>query len=73
MQGYQKRSRHDQLVSKDIYLAEYARVKARHAHYWIEHWPEKTDPGKFVFEDIAIATWLLCLWEEEHRLGRGKR
>ncbi|KAI8055935.1 hypothetical protein BDF22DRAFT_672965 [Syncephalis plumigaleata] len=73
MRGYQKRSHHDQLVSKETYLAEYARVKARHAHYWIEHWPEKTDPGKFVFEDIAIATWLLCLWEEEYRLGKGKR
>lgn len=27
-------------------------------------WPECTDPGKFVYEDIAIATYLLLLWEE---------
>ncbi|XP_038600776.1 probable tRNA (uracil-O(2)-)-methyltransferase [Tachyglossus aculeatus] len=28
-------------------------------------WPEVTDPEKFVFEDVAIATYLLVLWEEE--------
>lgn len=28
-------------------------------------WPECTDPTKFVYEDVAIATYLLLLWEEE--------
>lgn len=26
-------------------------------------WPESTDPMKFVYEDVAIATYLLLLWE----------
>lgn len=26
-------------------------------------WPENTDPLKFVYEDIAIATYLICLWD----------
>lgn len=29
----------------------------------IRDWPEKTDPRKFVFEDIAIASFLISLWE----------
>lgn len=32
-------------------------------------WPENTDPLKFVYEDVAIATYLLLLWEQE-RLQR---
>uniref|UniRef100_F7EDA7 tRNA (uracil-O(2)-)-methyltransferase n=1 Tax=Ornithorhynchus anatinus TaxID=9258 RepID=F7EDA7_ORNAN len=28
-------------------------------------WPEVTDPQKFVFEDVAIAAYLLVLWEDE--------
>ncbi|XP_026555792.1 probable tRNA (uracil-O(2)-)-methyltransferase isoform X2 [Pseudonaja textilis] len=33
-------------------------------------WPEVTDPEKFVYEDVAIATYLLVLWEDE-RARRG--
>ncbi|GJQ75694.1 hypothetical protein Trydic_g17768 [Trypoxylus dichotomus] len=29
----------------------------------IEIWPENTDPLKFVYEDIAIASYLICIWE----------
>ena len=25
-------------------------------------WPECTDPQKYVFEDVAIAAYILCLW-----------
>lgn len=33
-------------------------------------WPECTDPSKFVYEDVAIATYLLLLWEDERsKLG----
>lgn len=28
-------------------------------------WPERTDPAKFVYEDIAIATYLLLIWKQE--------
>ncbi|KAG2465898.1 TRM44 methyltransferase, partial [Polypterus senegalus] len=32
-----------------------------------EVWPEVTDPEKFVYEDVAIATYLLVMWEEERK------
>ncbi|CAL8241975.1 unnamed protein product [Merluccius merluccius] len=31
----------------------------------VKVWPEVTDPEKFVYEDVAIATYLLVLWGEE--------
>ncbi|XP_060004770.1 probable tRNA (uracil-O(2)-)-methyltransferase isoform X1 [Lagenorhynchus albirostris] len=34
-------------------------------------WPEVTDPEKFVHEDVALAAYLLILWEEE-RAERGE-
>ncbi|XP_047988267.1 probable tRNA (uracil-O(2)-)-methyltransferase [Leguminivora glycinivorella] len=34
----------------------------------VQIWPECTDPSKFVYEDVAIATYLLLLWEEERTL-----
>ncbi|KAF0871022.1 TRM44 methyltransferase, partial [Crocuta crocuta] len=36
----------------------------------VKVWPEVTDPEKFVYEDVAIAAYLLILWEEE-RAERG--
>lgn len=46
-------------------MRTYARMKDRYAQKWVQDWPEKTDPRKFVFEDIAIAAWLVALWELE--------
>lgn len=40
-------------------------MKETHAQKWVKSWPERTDPTKFVFEDIAIAAWLVALWEIE--------
>ncbi|XP_036982818.2 probable tRNA (uracil-O(2)-)-methyltransferase [Artibeus jamaicensis] len=37
----------------------------------VKVWPEVTDPEKFVYEDVAIAAYLLVLWEEE-RAARGE-
>lgn len=28
-------------------------------------WPESTDPSKFVYEDVAIATYLLLIWRQD--------
>lgn len=53
------------IVPKELYIATYARLKETHAQKWVQSWPEKTDPRKFVFEDIAIASWLVALWELE--------
>ncbi|KAJ1889927.1 tRNA(Ser) Um(44) 2'-O-methyltransferase [Kickxella alabastrina] len=61
--GYQKRVEHDIVVSYDLYTAKYQELKAKYALYWVENWPEQTDPRKFVYEDIAIASWIICLWQ----------
>ena len=29
------------------------------------NWPEVTDPQKFVFEDVAIAAYLITLWRSD--------
>ncbi|KAF9154200.1 hypothetical protein BG015_001574 [Linnemannia schmuckeri] len=64
--GFTKsRVQHDVMVPKDLYLKTYARMKETHAQKWVKSWPERTDPTKFVFEDIAIAAWLVALWEHE--------
>ncbi|CAO3572289.1 unnamed protein product [Mortierella alpina] len=64
--GFTKsRAQHDVLVPKELYLKTYARMKDQYAQKWVQSWPEKTDPRKFVFEDIAIAAWLVALWELE--------
>lgn len=55
------------MVPKDLYLRTYARMKETHAQKWVKSWPERTDPTKFVFEDIAIAAWLVALWELERK------
>ncbi|KAJ1943475.1 tRNA(Ser) Um(44) 2'-O-methyltransferase [Linderina macrospora] len=63
--GYQKRQVHDVLVDHDAYVAKYQELKSKYADYWVKNWPEQTDPRKFVFEDIAIASWIICLWTQE--------
>jgi hypothetical protein len=62
--GYQKRVHHDIIVPKVQYQDLYADLKAKYGH-WVSKWPEATDPSKHVFEDIAIATWLICLWKKD--------
>ncbi|KAI8074571.1 hypothetical protein BC940DRAFT_288560 [Gongronella butleri] len=65
--GYKKKAHHDTLVSKDTYDATYKRIKAKYADDLVRNWPEKTDPKKFVYEDLAIASYLICLWEAEEQ------
>ncbi|KAF9184538.1 hypothetical protein BGZ51_003300 [Haplosporangium sp. Z 767] len=68
--GFTKsRVEHDVLVPKELYLKTYARLKEKHAQKWVQSWTEKTDSQKFVFEDIAIASWLVALWELERAKG----
>ncbi|RIA86528.1 hypothetical protein C1645_779488 [Glomus cerebriforme] len=63
--GYEKRFHHDLLVPKELYKETYQRLKSKYATDLVRNWTEKTDPIKFVFEDIAIASWLIALWELE--------
>ena len=66
MNGYQKRVLHDVIIPKKSYQEKYQELKEKYAE-WVEKWPETTDPRKHVFEDVAIATWLILLWDWEER------
>ncbi|KAJ2002838.1 tRNA(Ser) Um(44) 2'-O-methyltransferase [Coemansia thaxteri] len=68
--GYQKRVTLDVMVDYETYTSKYQELKARHSPYWVANWPEQTDARKFVYEDIAIASWIICLWEQS---GTGRR
>ncbi|XP_015438862.1 PREDICTED: probable tRNA (uracil-O(2)-)-methyltransferase [Dufourea novaeangliae] len=57
-------------VSAEKYAKLYWELKEKYSRKLIKIWPENTDPMKFVYEDIAIATYLLLLWEKE-RVERG--
>ncbi len=59
--GYKKRVLHDVIIPKEEFHAQYSQLKAKYSH-WVRDWSEKTDPVKFVFEDILISAFLLCLW-----------
>ncbi|XP_038054849.1 probable tRNA (uracil-O(2)-)-methyltransferase [Patiria miniata] len=53
------------LVSMERYSALYGELKKKYGAKFVEIWPENTDPLKFVYEDVAIATYLISLWEQE--------
>ncbi|CAD1471182.1 unnamed protein product [Heterotrigona itama] len=53
------------LVSAEKYADLYCKLKEKYGKKLIENWPESTDPMKFVYEDVAIAAYLLLLWEKE--------
>lgn len=78
---YEKRVHHDQLVPRNDFQDLYAKNKLKFKH-WVEKWQEEdpsqsrhgrkkalmsTDPQKHVFEDVAIATFLQCLWQQEYQ------
>jgi len=65
MNGYKKRVIHDVIIPKILYQDTYYQLKQKYGKYWVEHWPEDTDPQKHVFEDIGIATWLKLLWNDD--------
>ncbi|XP_013383420.1 probable tRNA (uracil-O(2)-)-methyltransferase [Lingula anatina] len=54
-----------QLLPIDAYNDLYQHLKEKYGRELVEKWPERTDPQKFVFEDVAIATYLLVTWERE--------
>jgi tRNASer (uridine44-2'-O)-methyltransferase len=70
-EGYIKRVHHDQLVPRETFQDLYMELRHRHAPRLVAGWVEKTDPVKHVFEDILIATFLICLWEQMYPQRRG--
>ncbi|XP_008554335.2 probable tRNA (uracil-O(2)-)-methyltransferase [Microplitis demolitor] len=53
------------LISTEKYCYLYTDLKKKYGIDLVKKWPECTDPLKFVYEDIAIASYLIILWEQE--------
>lgn len=57
----------DTILPQHVVQNTYSRLKQIYAADLIARWTEKTDPAKHVFEDIAIAAFLLELWRSMYR------
>ncbi|XP_055535521.1 probable tRNA (uracil-O(2)-)-methyltransferase [Wyeomyia smithii] len=51
----------------------YGQLKAKYGIKMVDQWPEGTDPKKYVYEDVAIATYLLLLWKQEREFKGSDR
>lgn len=60
--GYEKRVVHDVVVPKEAFQNRYISLKKKYSSSLVNQWTEKTDPKKHVFEDLAIAAFLIELW-----------
>ncbi|XP_073466905.1 probable tRNA (uracil-O(2)-)-methyltransferase isoform X2 [Aquarana catesbeiana] len=60
------------LIAVDKYSKLYQSLKEKYKDL-VKVWPEVTDPEKFVYEDVAISTYLLVLWEEERFVNNSKK
>lgn len=54
-----------QLVDVEEYNQLYATLKAKYGSDLMKLWTECTDPQKYIYEDIGIATYLIILWRNE--------
>lgn len=75
LEGKQSMGSH-QLIAADQYCITYNRLKTRYGPDLVQFWKkyETTDPLKFVFEDIAIASYLIVLWEQQNqREGKDRK
>ncbi|KAB0794714.1 hypothetical protein PPYR_11553 [Photinus pyralis] len=50
------------LVPVEAFTSLYHNLKAKYGRKIVKEWPENTDPHKFVYEDLAIAAYLITLW-----------
>ncbi|KAF4583116.1 tRNA (Uracil-O(2)-)-methyltransferase [Ophiocordyceps camponoti-floridani] len=62
--GYVKRVHHDRVVPQPRLQNRYAALKDKYARRLVNEWAESTDPIKHVFEDLAIAAFLIELWAD---------
>ena len=51
-------------INKPAYQIKYNYLKEKYGKDLVADWPEVTDPQKFVYEDVAIAAYLLVLWDD---------
>lgn len=61
--GYEKRVNHDLVVPKVNFQNQYITLKKKYLEYFMSNWGESTDPRKHVFEDIAIAAFMIEYWK----------
>ncbi|XP_015177206.1 PREDICTED: probable tRNA (uracil-O(2)-)-methyltransferase [Polistes dominula] len=61
------------LVHSEKYAKLYTELKLKYGTSLVKAWTESTDPSKFVYEDIAIATYLILLWENERNENGSKK
>lgn len=54
----------DTVLPQHIVQDTYARLKTLYAPSLISAWVESTPPEKHVFEDLSIAAFLICLWQQ---------
>lgn len=66
-QGYEKRVHHDLVVSKIAFQSRYIYLKKKYSSELVNLWCESTDPKKHVFEDLAIAAFLIELWAIKYK------
>lgn len=52
----------DNVIPQHLVQNTYLRLKLKHASDLHEKWVEDTDPSKHIFEDLAIAAFLVELW-----------
>ncbi|KAH8418543.1 hypothetical protein KR009_012157, partial [Drosophila setifemur] len=55
------------LVNVEKYTDLYKKLKEKHAQRLLQYWQtaqESTDPLKFIYEDLAIAAYLIVLWRQ---------
>lgn len=60
--GYEKRVNHDLVVPRVLFQNRYIALKKKYSGPLVANWVESTDPKKHVFEDLAVAAFLIELW-----------
>lgn len=60
--GYEKRVNHDLVVPRVAFQNRYIELKKKYSGDLVANWVESTDPKKHVFEDLAVAAFLIELW-----------
>ncbi|WPK26206.1 hypothetical protein PUMCH_003554 [Australozyma saopauloensis] len=61
--GYEKRVNHDMVVPRVAFQNRYIELKRKYSGDLVANWVESTDPKKHVFEDLAVAAFLIELWK----------
>ncbi|XP_060528805.1 probable tRNA (uracil-O(2)-)-methyltransferase [Cylas formicarius] len=59
------------LVNIDEYCSIYNTLKDKYGQNLIKLWPSRTttNPQKYIFEDIAIASFLICIWKTDKHIN----